>query len=37
MFHLSDNSQQKKAGENGFDALFKVRPLLENWTASLEY
>jgi hypothetical protein len=32
MFHLNDNSQQKKAGENGFDALFKVRPLLQKPT-----
>jgi hypothetical protein len=29
MFHLNENSQQKKAGENGFDALFKDRPLLQ--------
>jgi hypothetical protein len=28
VFDLNDNSQQKKASENGFDALFKVRPLL---------
>jgi hypothetical protein len=32
MFHLNDNSQQTKVGENGFDALFKVRPLLQKLT-----
>jgi hypothetical protein len=32
MLHLNDNSQQKMAGENGFEALFKVRPLLQKLT-----
>jgi hypothetical protein len=32
VFHLNDNSQQKKTDENGFDALFKVRPLLQKLT-----
>ncbi|XP_023234619.1 piggyBac transposable element-derived protein 4-like [Centruroides sculpturatus] len=30
MFHLNDNSKQKKKGEEGFDALYKVRPLMDN-------
>jgi hypothetical protein len=28
MFHLN-NSQQKRAGENGFDAILTVRPLFQ--------
>jgi hypothetical protein len=32
MFHLNDNSQEKKASENGFDALLKVRSLLQKLT-----
>jgi hypothetical protein len=32
MFNLSDNSQQNKICENGFDALFKIWPLLQKLT-----
>lgn len=31
--HLVDSSQQKKAGEPGFDALYKVRPLIDHFSA----
>ncbi|XP_046986051.1 piggyBac transposable element-derived protein 4-like [Schistocerca americana] len=30
MFHINDNSKQKKKGEIDFDALHKVRPLLDD-------
>ena len=29
-FHLNDNTKQKKKGEEGYDMLFKVRPILDN-------
>jgi hypothetical protein len=32
VFHLNDNSQQKKAGENGSQVLFEIRPLLQKLT-----
>ena len=28
-FHLNDNTKQKKKGEEGYDILYKVRPILE--------
>ena len=31
--HLVDSSQQKKAGEPGFDPLYKVRPLIDHFCA----
>ena len=31
--HLNDSSQQKKHGEDGYDALYKVRPLLDHFSA----
>ena len=31
--HLNDSSLQKKHGEEGYDRLFKVRPLLEHMSA----
>jgi hypothetical protein len=32
MFYLNGNSQQKKTGENGFDAILKARLLLRKLT-----
>lgn len=29
-FHLNDNSKEKKKGQDGFDALFKIRPFLDH-------
>ena len=31
--HLNDSSLQKKHGEEGYDRLFKIRPLLEHMSA----
>ena len=31
--HLNDSTQQKKCGEEGYDKLFKVRPLLDHFSA----
>ena len=31
--HLNDSSKQKKYGEDGFDPLYKVRPLLDHLAA----
>ena len=31
--HLNDSSQQKKHGEDGYDPLYKVRPLLDHFSA----
>ena len=31
--HLVDNSLQRKKGEEGYDALFKVRPLVDHLLA----
>ena len=31
--HLADSSKQKKAGEAGYDQLFKIRPLLDHLSA----
>ena len=31
--HLNDSSKQKRHGEDGYDPLYKVRPLLDHLTA----
>ena len=31
--HLIDSSQQKKYGEEGYDPLYKVRPLIDHLVA----
>jgi hypothetical protein len=32
MFHLNNNIQQKKAGENSLEVLYKIRPLRQKLT-----
>jgi len=32
--YLADSSQQKEKSENGYDALYKVRPLINHPTAT---
>ena len=36
-FHLNDNSQAKKRGEQGYDPLFKVRPLLKHLSRKFQF
>ena len=35
-FHLNDNTKQKKKGEDGYDILYKIRPILDMCTTTFQ-